>query len=225
MMSLPNADELISNLLAKRPILHDDYAGRLVDFGIDPRLVRFLRAAITPSCRTIETGSGISTLVFLILGAKHTAVSPDAGEPKRIGTYCQAHGIPIENYSPITGFSENVLPGLTIDVPVDVALVDGSHSFPLPCIDWFYLTRALRKGGTMILDDINLWSGKIIADFLDADDAWEMVVRNDRFAGYRLLIPSEEVLLRWWGQQPYVVKQMHPSGPIKRFLRVFLPKR
>lgn len=224
-MSHPNADELISNLLENRPLLHEDAAGRPAYYGIDPRLVLILRAAITPGCRTIETGSGISTIIFLILGAKHTAVSPDANEPKRIGTYCQTHGIPIENYSPITGRSENVLPGLTLDVPVDVALVDGHHSFPVPCIDWFYLTRALRQGGTMIIDDVQLWSGKIIADFLDADDAWERVVRNERFAGYRLLIPSERVLLRRWRQQPYLVQQLPPPSPIKRFLRFFSQKR
>jgi hypothetical protein len=132
MMSNPNADELISNLFANRPLLHKDGTQ---DYGIDLRTVPLLRAAITPGCRTVETGSGISTLVFLILGAKHTSVTLDADEPKRIGTYCQAHGIPIGNYSPITGRSENVLPGLTLDVPIDVALVDGSHSFPVPCID------------------------------------------------------------------------------------------
>ena len=88
----------------------------------------------------------------------------------------------------------------------------------------------------MIIDDIDLWSGKIIADFPDADDAWERVVRNEHFAGYRLLIPSEQFLLRWWGQQPYVVQQASPDvvkqlppvgliSPIKRFIRFFLNKR
>ena len=200
------ADDRINRLLRNQPSIHRDGAGNLTNYGIDPALVPYLTKYVGPGCRTMETGSGISTLVFLILGAQHCAVSPDGGEPERIRAYCRENDIATDNYEHIVASSENVLPSLPADPVLDIALVDGDHAFPVPCLDWYFMTRMLKKGGIMVIDDVWLWTGELLADFLDGDDVRENLGRTDRFAVFRLLGESKDVLGRWWGQQPYTVK-------------------
>jgi hypothetical protein len=158
--------------------------------------------------------------VFLLLGADHRAISPDSGEADRIRAYCHAHDIPTGKFTHYAAPSEVVLPTLADEAGLDVVLVDGSHSFPIPCIDWFYTTRLLKQGGIMIIDDIQLWSGKVLVDFLDAEEVWQQITRKDRFAIYRLLADSKAVVSRWWGEQPYVVRHSnHMSYAIRRWVR------
>jgi hypothetical protein len=210
MSQVQEIDGLIEELFRTPPSLHRDGGGNPANYGTDPRLVPHLRRLVRPGCRTLETGSGISTVLFLLLGAHHRSISPDGGEAERIRAYCVERGIPTDNYTATVGYSERVLPNLPDEPVLDLALVDGNHAFPLPCIDWYYLTRILKPGGVIVIDDIQLWSGRIIADFLDAEDVWETVDRNDRFAVYRMLADSKEVLGRWWGQQPFIVSQLKP---------------
>lgn len=199
------SQEHIAELLKNQPRLHSNESG-LVNYGIEPRLVPHLERLVRPGSRTLETGSGISTIVFLALGAKHRAVSPDPGEPERIRAYCTEHGISTASYTHIVARSEEYLPTLQEQPELDLVLVDGDHAFPIPCIDWFYATRLLKKGGIAIVDDIQLWTGRILADFLSGDDAWEPLDRTSRFAVYRLKTDARQALSRWWGQQPYVLE-------------------
>jgi hypothetical protein len=200
-----NIEATIESILANRPALQITGKGDLADYGIDPAMTPVLRDNVKPQHRTVETGSGLSTLLMILLGAQHTAISPDPGEPARIGKVCSEHKISVKGYHPIVGRSEDVLPSLPPGEQFDLALVDGNHAFPAACIDWFYLTRVLKTGGVMIIDDVQLWPCRIVADFLDGEDVWKRIVRTRRFAAYRLRVASPEALNRWWGAQPYVV--------------------
>jgi hypothetical protein len=214
-------DARIERLVANPPLLHRDGAGNPANYGIDPLLVPYLREYVRPGGNTMETGSGISTIVFLLLGACHSSVTPNGDEAERILGYCREHGIPTKTYTPIVARSELALPALADEPRLEVALVDGNHAFPVPCLDWFYLTRILKQGGVMIVDDIQLWSGKILADFLCAEDPWQRLARTPRFAVYRLLATPDETLGRWWGQQPYVIRHSR-SGRLWNRLRAMV---
>ena len=205
-MTAAEVDRRIEQLLAERPQLHTR-GNQVVDYGIDAYLVGFLREHVAAGQRTIETGSGLSTLVFLLMGGEHTAVSPDPKEPERIGAYCDTHGIPRARYTPIVGQSELVLPALPRTPGFDLAFIDGEHAFPVPGIDWFYLTRVLKKGGILIVDDLQLWSCRMLADFMDEEEVWRRVTRTERVAAYRLLDEPDAVLRRWWGAQRYVTRR------------------
>jgi hypothetical protein len=217
--------DAIEELMRAPPALHRPDPNTSVNWGIHEALVPHLRRAVRSGSRTLETGSGLSTIIFLALGAKHQSVSPDAGEAERIKSYCEEHGISTADYQPIVGTSENVLPTLGDQPVLDLALLDGSHSFPLPSIDWFYTTRILKKDGVMVLDDVQLWSVAILADFLDGDDAWEKVERTPRFAVYRMLGEARDVLGRWWGKQPHVVRCSGSDRSRLDFVRKILLRR
>jgi glucosyl-dolichyl phosphate glucuronosyltransferase len=214
-------DEQIEKLLRSPPSLHVDGSGKRVNYGVDARLIAQLREHVRPGHRTLETGSGISTVVFLALGARHRSVSPDGGEAERIREYCKDAGIDASQFTPVVGRSEEILPTLSNEPVLDLALVDGNHAFPAPCIDWYYATRILKRGGVMIVDDIELWTGQILADFLDEEEVWQRLERTDRFASYRMLDDADKVLARWWGQQP-LVKRLYekasaPTAAKRRF--------
>ena len=198
-------DDTLHRLLDHPPLLHVNEAGELTNFQIDPKLVPFLRDAAPPGTRSMETGAGLSTIVMLLLGARHTSISPDAGEGDRIREYCDGHGIEHDAYTHVVGASEDVLPTLTVPTDLDLIIVDGNHAFPAPFIDWFYMTRHLRTGGVLVVDDVELWTGRVLADFLDGEKGiWEQVSRTPRFAVYRLEADRTLALTRGWQFQPHV---------------------
>lgn len=207
-------DDRIRELVRRPPKLHV-HRGRPISWGINRALADLLRREVSARSRTLETGAGVSTLIFLLLGATHDAISPDPDEASKILAYCTEHRIPTDRYVHHLARSEAVLPTLPLEPGLDLVLVDGDHAFPIPCLDWFYAARRLRRGGLMVLDDVSLWSVRIVADFLSADDAWQQIERSRRFAAYRLLVDPDRALSRWWGEQRHVVAR---SGALSRWL-------
>jgi hypothetical protein len=104
-------------------------------------------------------------------------------------------------------------------------LVDGDHAFPLPFIDWYYTADHLAVGGFMVIDDIQLITGRLLADFMDADPKWERVLYEPtRFAVFRKL--SHPVHSGTWIDQPYITLS-NPVGSvtIKRHVEYNPPPR
>ena len=199
-------DRRIHELGNAPPALHTDADGSLVTWAIDSRMVPVIRELVRPGHPTLETGAGLSTILFLLLGAVHRSITPDAREVARIIDYCNRQGIPTTNDHPIVGRSARVLPALPPELLLDFALIDGDHGFPAPSIDWYYVTEHLATNGVVAVDDVQLWPPRVVADFLDEEDVWQRLVRTDRFAVYRMTAPRDEVLGRWWGQQRFVVR-------------------
>ena len=197
----------VRRLLDNPPALHINQRGELVNLQSDPTLVPHLRDAVFPGARTMETGSGISTILLLALGAEHTSVSPVGGEAERIRAYCREHEIPTDDYTAIIARSEDALPSFAPAEVLDLAIVDGNHAFPAPFIDWFYLTRLLKPFGIVVVDAVEVWTGAVLADFLDGEDGvWMRLERNPRFAIYRLVGDKRDALERGWVDQPHVFR-------------------
>lgn len=93
---------------------------------------------------------------------------------------------------------------------LDLVLVDGSHSFPLPFIDWFYAQGALRDGGVLVIDDVQIWTGRVLRDFLRAEPGWTPVAEwAGRVAAFTK--GADAVAARMWRRQPYVARRS-PDG-------------
>src|SRR6266481_8712824 len=98
----------------------------------------------------------------------------------------------------------------------------------MPFIDWFYTADRLNIGGWMIVDDTDLVTGTVLADFMRADPKWQ---EASRFTIYKKLRrPIHDG--RWW-DQPYVkdtyptasvkVARRRPPGPLERAMTKALP--
>jgi hypothetical protein len=134
----------------------------------------FLKSRVRPGSKTLETGAGCSTIVFALLGAKHTCIVPDEPLTERIIEYCSKHQIPTSNLRFIVDTSERALPGLD-DRDFDFALIDGRHGFPQPFLDWYYIAERLKIGGCVIIDDLHVWVCETLMNVLLAEKDWKLV--------------------------------------------------
>ena len=82
-------------------------------------------------------------------------------------------------------------------------LIDGSHAFPAPFIDWLYTASALKVGGHLIVDDTQLWTGHVLKQFLDEEAGWAL---RHAYAGRSAVFVKER------GSPAF------PSGPTHPFV-------
>jgi predicted O-methyltransferase YrrM len=210
------------------------HAGRTLTWGISREVADLLHTTATAQSVTLETGSGRSTLVLLHAGvARHFAIQPSADEFSAIREFCAANGIAAAPLEAVVARSQDYLPHATLP-PLDIVLIDGAHAFPYPFLDWHFTASALKSGGLLIVDDVQIATGAILADFLDAEAGWSRVARTDRFAAFRrgtaTLSPSQD-----WKGQPYLTRHYptsrvelireQPKGAVERAAGQYLPWR
>jgi len=178
-------ERLAERLISDSPAFHS-VDGRQVSSALAPSALLHLARVLAPGQSTLETGCGASTVIFAAAGTDHTVVSPDPEEHRRIGQYCSEIGVDAGGVRFLEETSASALPAMEREEPLDLVLVDGAHAFPHPILDWHYLERRLRTGGTLVLDDIPIPSVKILfAHLRDAPD-WQVErVLDDRTAVIR----------------------------------------
>src|SRR5205823_5518543 len=73
---------------------------------------------------------------------------------------------------------------------------------------WFYTAEALKIGGTLVLDDVHVWTGRILRDFLAAEPAWRI---TDELGGRTTVITkvAEVDPDQLWVDQRYVRAKSH----------------
>jgi predicted O-methyltransferase YrrM len=199
---MPGAATLES-VLADPPAVHDDGRhGQVVTFGLAEEVLRWLLDVLPADSRTLETGAGLSTLTFALAGAEHVCITPAANEPERLRAYAGARGIALDRVRFETAPSERVLPGLDPG-PLDLVLIDGSHSFPQPFIDWHYSHPHVKVGGHVVVDDTQVWTGRVLRDFLRAEPEWDVAHEwFGRAVAFRKVAATDADKL--WLDQPLV---------------------
>lgn len=210
----------LDEVVARPPIVH----GGRTTWGVSPELCRFLDATLSPQSVTLETGAGLSTLVILRRGvARLISIVPYEAEFEAIRVYCAAVGIATAPWQPVTASSLDWLPGATLPA-LDLVLIDGSHAFPAPFIDWCYTAEWLKVGGLVVVDDLQLAPPRILADFLRADERWDEVQRDHRFAVYRKRVHPIRDERDWLGQawvvdsNPVAAVRIVRAGPLRQAL-------
>lgn len=172
---------------------------RLNDAGL-----RFLDSHIQRGMRTIETGAGVSTIVFALRRTRHTCIVPDERVVRRIRAYCQAATVSLGTVNFILKRSEDALPRLQRR-GYDLALIDGRHGFPAPFIDWFYIADRLRQGGIVLLDDTWIWTCEVLASFLEATPGWRKCAELPTAAAF--VKEYDGAQHADWNHQPFVYQQ------------------
>ncbi len=194
----------LQDILNQPPQLHQDGSGESVSWGLVEEVLRFIDARVTADWATLETGAGLSTILFALKGAAHTCVTPNSPEVERIGAYCRQQGIATDTLHFEVRGSEAALPQLA-PTPLDLVLIDGRHAFPTPYIDWYYTAERLKIGGLLIIDDLQLWTGQVLRDFLLAEPEWML---HTEFASRAVAFTKlrEGSHRKEWGEQPYTVR-------------------
>jgi hypothetical protein len=207
----------VDELLAHPPILHADRSGRPVSWGASSRLLRYLDSFLQEGQVTLETGAGLSTIVFAINRCHHTAIVPDIAQVEKIKEWCDGNNVATDRLNFIIDTSQNVLPGLDPTPSLDVCLIDGAHGFPLPFLDWFYIGQRLRLGGVVIVDDVQIWTGRVLHQFLLDESSWVV----DRFEPFEFFAARRTVAIEAneWTEQPYVLHRSYTTNSTSPFRR------
>ena len=215
MTIVDGAPDVIRRLMAERPAFHRNGAACR---GALPGTLAFLAASVRAGDVTLEVGAGMSTVVFAAAGARHTVISPDPAEHRLIREYCDRAGIDHSSVRFIAGPSEDVLPGIVRqDRTLDLALIDGAHSYPAPVTDWFYVTRALKTGATLVMDCIYVPSVGQAVRHMQLEPNWRLdTILDDRTAAFTMLAPPGQ--RDDWKRQPF--NRAYPdfgfAGPMRR---------
>ena len=191
--------DVVATLESDRPRFHQQGTA---EWNSLPETLRLIQRSIPVGggC-TLETGCGASTVVFAASGSRHTAISPDPDEHRRVREYCDHIGVDHSRLTLIVGLSDEVLPSLSAERTLDVAFLDGAHSFPYPEIDWYYVTRMLKIGGQLVFDDVPIPAVAPLFRHMKLEPNWRLdAILDDRAAAFSLLAaPRPEE----WSGQPF----------------------
>jgi hypothetical protein len=190
--------DVVAKLQADQPRFH---VGGTVRWDSLPETLRLIDRTVRDGDTTLETGCGASTVVFLAGGAHHTVISPNKDEHDRVRDYCRKIGLNDSRLTSIAGSSDEVLPELCRDRVFDVAFIDGAHSFPYPEVDWHYVTRALKVGATLVIDDVPIPAVIPLFKHMSVEPNWRLeAILDDRAAAFSLLAPPAP---EDWSVQPF----------------------
>ncbi len=174
-------------------------------------LHRFLSEHLPSSPTMLETGAGNSTVTMLFLNpSKLISIAPDQALFDRIRDYCVAKDIDVSCWERQPDGSQWVLPSMALDNRgskpyLDFVLIDGSHGWPTAFVDLEYANLLLKKGGYLLIDDVQLHSCKEMARLLASLPYFQPVLD----LGKALVFKKTEDIdyLGEWDRQPYIYKK------------------
>jgi predicted O-methyltransferase YrrM len=212
----------LRQLLTAPPKLHGPAGAPTDGWRLDDAALHFLEAHVRSDMRTIETGAGVSTIVFALKRSRHTCVVPDRHVVRRIRRYCASADISLRTVTFLLDRSEYALPKIDT-CAYDFALIDGRHGFPAPFIDWFYIADRLCPGGIVLVDDTWIWTCEVLVRFLDTNPGWHRC--GDLPTSAAFVKDGSDSHHDEWVDQPFVYWQspaarFYPSGTCVKATRV-----
>ena len=192
-------------LLDDLPKLHDWGQGWVVG-GLNQQIGKRIIAEVTryEEPRIVETGAGASTLLFCSLEPQAlTSVAPDPGLHERILATAREREIPVDGLEFLSERSELALPRVfALGGRFDIGLIDGCHNWPAVFVDFCYINIMLAPGGTLFLDDVQLYSVSQLHLLLREQEEYEYVGLDGKFATFRKVL--DRAFLPEWRSQPFI---------------------
>jgi hypothetical protein len=167
-------------------------------------MIRFLAMHTPAGGDTLETGAGLTTVLFAALDGRHLSITPDRGESDRILAFCRGQGTSTDSLKFVTAGSEDALP--TLNAPrLDLVLIAGGHGFPMPVIDWYYTASKLKLGSNVGHRRYRTLVVRSLGRFPQTRPTWAPVgpVSRRTFA-FRKVAPFE---YKEFSFRPYVVRE------------------
>jgi hypothetical protein len=208
---------ILDKLEKERPFFHNDGKDGITSWNSNTNLLREIEKIIQAEMKTLEIGSGYSTVVFLNKGCIHTSITPIPDESARISEYCRKIGITNERATFLTGFSHDILSTLQKE-SFDLIFIDGAHRFPFPIIDWFFCAMLLKNNGIIIIDDTDIISCHVLLKFLSNDPHWEIIKVYENFGIFRKK-GNHDYYFDWVGQPFSKIKISDPNDLIESLYR------
>ncbi|MGI0081444.1 MAG: class I SAM-dependent methyltransferase, partial [Nitrososphaerales archaeon] len=128
--------DLFQEMVRERPKIHHGGSGPTC-WRIKPQTAEFIYRNVNEKTKTLETGAGLSTLIFALKKCSHVAITPMKNEISAIEEYARSKSVSLEHVTFINEPSETYLPKAPF-TDLRLVLIDGQHAFPWPISDWFY---------------------------------------------------------------------------------------
>jgi len=199
--------------------------------SLHPTVLRRLAAHgdATPVRRSVETGTGKSTLLLSHLSTDHTVFTlDDRGAGDSLSAVRASPLLRADAVTFVVGPTQRTLVGHRFDAPLDLVLIDGAHGFPFPHLDYYFLYPHLAAGALLVVDDVHIRSVNDLFRFLRADAMFELleVVRTTAFfrrTGAAVFDPLGD---GWW-EQRYNLGVLPPLAglPVMERVKALLPSR
>jgi hypothetical protein len=161
-----------------------------------------------PYQSSVETGCGGSTIVLSHLSEHHIAFAID-GADRTIASLRQHGDFRAGTVVFVEGETKRTLPVHPFDGPLDLALLDGPHAYPLPQLEFVYLFPHIRVGGWVVLDDLQIPSVYQLFDFLRRESAVVLEEVTVRTAFFRKISEGE------WGPDDWRRQGMNRHGILR----------
>jgi predicted O-methyltransferase YrrM len=195
---------LLEKIKNERPPVHSTPQGNLRCVGLNSTSLDFIFSKARPDFLTLETGCGLSTLVFALAGCSHTAIVPNEKHIEETRNVAKKLGINLNSVTFIPQRSELYLPTLASAHKLDTILIDGGHAFPIPIIDWYYTQGRLKEMGFLIIDDVHLKAVSVLYDFLKLQPEWQKVEQYRKTTIFQKIADIHyDYEWDFWRTQPY----------------------
>lgn len=146
-----------------------------VSWAVSAGVLSWIADHITPEMHTIETGAGHTTVLLAALAREHHCCTYSAVEAEKIRAYLDRIGVPQSKLTFSIGSTDATLPALDADARFDFAYIDGCHGYPFPSLDWHYLDKHLKSGGTVGMDNVELRPVREHCEFLEENGVYEFI--------------------------------------------------
>ena len=174
-----------------------------------PNLEGLARHASTRKIRrSVETGTGKSTLLLSHLSEHHLCFSLD--DAKSLG---DGHSLERASGSSllkpgvvefVVGPTQQTLIAHTFSEPLQLVFIDGPHGYPFPELEYFKLYPHLETGGLLIVDDIHIPTIRNLFNFLREDPMWCFLETVGKTAFFeRTNAPTFSTTGDGWWLQPF----------------------
>jgi len=126
---------------------------------------------------TAETGCGRSTILFSNLSKTHHVFCLDDTDDEKssVNYFKDCPVTQNERVNVHFGATQKILNNFVHDSLYDCVLIDGPHGYPFPDLEYFYFYPAIKEGGLLIVDDLQIATIGRMADVIQDDDMWDTV--------------------------------------------------
>lgn len=170
-------------------------------------VLKFLADTVQSDWVTIETGGGRSTCVFAATAKVHYCINPDITANDLIRAFVTEHACLKADLNFVAASSDEAFAALPKALRVDLAYIDGNHSFPIPLLDWHYVDLRLRKDGLLLVDDMQIRSVALLTDYLATEESYELHLSLGNTSVWRKVRES-----RTWGWSAQRINHKNTPG-------------
>lgn len=123
---------------------------------------------------SMETGSGVSTIIFSHLSQNHKVFAVDRGTGS-ITNVKKSSLFNSNNVEFIEGPTQLTLPKYEFKHKLQVALIDGPHGYPFPDMEYYYIYPNLDVNSLLIVDDIHIPTIHNMFKFIKVDKMFDLL--------------------------------------------------